>query len=192
MRKLLVPAIIFSSLALGVYFADAQMRRGFQNISLSSTEIAEHTAKGEADGKAVWEKLQAKTLSCENLSAEDFENLGEYFMGQMMGDAHAAMNEMMIRMMGEQGESQMHIVMGKRLSGCDTTAAWPQSGIGFAPMMPMMTGWGSGGWGMMGNWWGGVGAFAALVAFLWTTVLPLAVLALLVLWIVKLWKQIKK
>jgi len=38
-------------------------------------------------------------------------------------------------MMGEEDERQMHIVMGKRLSGCDTKAQLPQSGAGFMPMM---------------------------------------------------------
>lgn len=99
-----------------------------------------HTAREEAEGKAVWEKLQAKELTCKDLSDDNFGTLGEYFMGQMMGNAHEAMNNMMIRMMGEEGEEQMHIVMGKRLSGCDTSAAFPSQSIGFMPMMNMMWG----------------------------------------------------
>ena len=98
-----------------------------------------HTAREEAEGKAVWEKLQAKELTCEDLTDNHFGTLGEYFMGQMAGDAHEAMNNMMIRMMGEKGEEQTHVVMGKRLSGCDTSVALP-SGAGFMPMMNMMMG----------------------------------------------------
>lgn len=185
------PLVILSAFAtfiLGAGIVSGQMMR------FTPVPADDHTVKEEKEGKALFEKLQAKEITCTNLSDEDFERLGEYFMGQMLGDTgtHAAMNEMMTRMMDEQGESQMHIVMGKRLSGCDTQAAFPRGGLGFAPMMQMMSGWQSSGWGMMGNWWGGVGVFAAFVALLWTTVLPLAVLALLVLWIIKLWQQVKK
>jgi putative membrane protein len=57
-----------------------------------------------------------------------------------MGDSHAAMNAMMIQMHGEDGEEQIHIVMGKRLSGCDTSVALPIGSGGWMPMMNMMTG----------------------------------------------------
>ena len=105
-----------------------------------------HTAREEAEGKTVGEKLQATELTCKDLSDDDFGTLGEYFMGQIMGDTHEVMNNMMIRMMGEQGEEQMHVVMGKRLSGCDDSAAFPSQGVGFMPMMNMM--WG--GWSFNG------------------------------------------
>ena len=61
-------------------------------------------------------------------------------MGQMIGTSHEAMNTMMEQMMGKEGEEQMHVVMGKRLSGCDTSAAIPSQGVGFMPMMQMMMG----------------------------------------------------
>mgnify|MGYP001607227913 CR=1 FL=1 len=101
---------------------------------------SDHTAREEAEGKIVWEKLQAKQIQCSDLSDENFGALGEYFMGTMLGASHEAMNNMMIQMMGEKGEEQMHVVMGKRLSGCDTSAAFPSQGVGFMPMMQMMTG----------------------------------------------------
>ena len=99
-----------------------------------------HTAREEAEGKVVWEKLQTKQTTCADLSEEDFSVLGEYFMGQMIGTSHEAMNTMMEQMMGKEGEEQMHVVMGKRLSGCDTSAAIPSQGVGFMPMMQMMMG----------------------------------------------------
>ena len=42
-----------------------------------------HIAREEAKGKAVWKKLQAKELTCKDLSDDNFGTLGEYFMGQM-------------------------------------------------------------------------------------------------------------
>jgi putative membrane protein len=96
-----------------------------------------HTAREEAEGKVVWEKLQAKELNCEDLSDDNFGALGEYFMGQMAGEQHEAMNNMTIQMMGEDGEKEMHIAMGKRMSGCEPNAPMPQNMMD-SGMMPMM------------------------------------------------------
>lgn len=131
--------------------------------------IDDHTAREEAEGKEIWEKLQSKQLECQSLTADNYGSLGEYFMGQMVGGSHEAMNTMMERMMGKEGEEQMHVVMGKRLSGCLPGAQFPQGGVGFMPMMwlmgggenPMMgQGWG----GMMGGWGGfGLGWLSMLL-----------------------------
>ena len=152
MKKLFIILLV---LFLGFSFlgkARAQMMGNFYrngdlntekqlNISGSDwEEILRHTKTEEQEGKEIWEKLQSKNLSCENLSDEDFGKLGEYFMGQMTGEAHASMNAMMMQMHGKEGEEQMHIVMGKRLSGCgndfgtSTLYFWS----GFMPMMNMM------------------------------------------------------
>ena len=129
--------LIFTILAVVVVgsfaaSANAQMMgagrtdgQGFSNSSADWDAVVEHTLREEQEGREVWDKLQAKELACENLSDEQFGVLGEYFMGQMAGDSHAAMNAMMIQTHGEEGEKQIHIVMGKRLSGCDTSAALP-------------------------------------------------------------------
>ena len=122
-------------LALGANVVFAQGMMG--NVGVDADD---HTAREEAEGKIVWERLQAKQATCADLSDEDFGALGEYFMGTMMGDAHASMNAMMTRVHGEDGEEQIHIVMGKRLSGCDTSAAFPAGGVGWMPMMQMMWG----------------------------------------------------
>ena len=137
MKKIIftiLAAVIVGSFA-GV--ANAQMMGGFSNSSADWDAVVENTAREEQEGKELWDKLQAKEVVCENLSDEQFGVLGEYFMGQSIGDTsrHIAMNEMMKSMMGEQGEEQMHIAWGKRGSGCDTSAAFPSEGIGFMPMM---------------------------------------------------------
>lgn len=119
MKKLLLTLLCISALGLGAQPVAAD----------------DYTAKEEAEGKIVWEKLQEKTLDCADLSEDNFATLGEYFMGLMMGDAHATMNQMMIQMMGEDGEAQMHVVMGKRLSSCDQTANLAASYSGWMSMM---------------------------------------------------------
>jgi hypothetical protein len=110
-----------------------------------------HTAREEVEGKEIWQKLQADDLKCSELSDSDFGSLGEYFMGQMTGDSHVAMSNMMIQMMGEEGEEQVHISMGKRLSNCDSYAPIPQ-GAYTSGLFPMMGGI-MGGGGMMGGTW---------------------------------------
>ena len=62
----------------------------------NTTTISDgHTAREEAEGKAVWEKLQTKELARKDLSDNNFGTLGEYFMGQTIGDSHEATNNMM-------------------------------------------------------------------------------------------------
>lgn len=130
----------------------------------------DHTAQEEAEGKEIWENLQAKKTTCNELSDENFGSLGEYFMGQSIGNTqrHAFMNQMMKNMMGEAGEEQMHVVMGKRMSGCDTSAVVPSSGTGFMPMMNMM----------MGGW-NGFGLLGWIPMLLFWVLLILGVVALL-------------
>src|SRR3972149_3660292 len=152
MKKLIFTifaAIVVSSFATS---ANAQMPAmsgvggvgGFSNSSADLDAVVEHTLREEQEGREVWDKLQAKEFTCENLSDEQFGVLGEYFMGQMAGDSHAAMNAMMIQMHGEEGEEQIHIVMGKRLSGCDISAEFSSGGSGWMPIMNMMwEGWSS-------------------------------------------------
>ncbi len=144
------------------------------------------TAREEAEGKEVWLKIQNKEIACADLSDKNFGSVGEYFMGQMMGSSHAAMNQMMINAMGEKGEESMHIIMGKRLSGCDTEAVFPAQGFGFMPMMNMMMG----GWSpsfnnnltnnnMMNFGFGMFGLFSWIAMLLIWAVLILAIIALL-------------
>ncbi len=127
-----------------------------------------HTAREEAEGKAVWEKLQAKKMTCVQLSQDNFATLGEYFMGQQMGSMHEEMNRMLTQMTGEKGEEQMHVTMGKRMSGCEPSAAYPAAWADSMPMMnmhmmnfghPRFAGYG---WVLMLLWW--VLAIAGVVA----------------------------
>jgi len=145
MKKLLIFVCVLALAGIFSAGASAQMmqQRGTA-LSGTSSQGDGHTAKEEAEGRAIWDKLQAKELSCADLKDDDFERLGEYFMGQMLGSSHESMNEMMSGMMGVGGEEAMHAVMGKRLSGCDTSAAWPSGAQGFMPMMNMLGGFGGG------------------------------------------------
>lgn len=138
------------------------MRKLFPSFVVALLAVAAFVpaARGEASeeaaGKTIWENLQAKRSSCTVLAENDFELLGEYFMGQMAGTAHEGMNQMMKTMMGEEGERATHIALGKRASGCDPNAAYPMGSGMMGWGMPMMggypyngassTGWIRGGW----------------------------------------------
>ena len=115
-------------------------------------EVVEHTAREEQEGKALWDKFRAEEVTCERLSGEQFAVLGEFFMGQMAGESHAAMNAMMIQVHGKAGAEQIHLVVGKRLSGCDTAAAFPANSSGWMPMMSMMFPLRQGAGGQEGGW----------------------------------------
>jgi len=186
MKKLIFT--ILSVVVVGSFApsANAQMMGGFSNTQVDWNEVVEHTAREEQEGKELWNKLQAKEIACENLNDENYGVLGEYFMGQMSGDSHAAMNAMMIQAHGEDGEEQIHIVMGKRLSGCDTAAAFPTISGGWMPMMNMM--WG--GWSspldgnnsinnMMNFGFGPFGGFGWIFMVLWWVLIIAGIVALI-------------
>ena len=182
--------LIFTILAVVVIgsFADnvnAQMMSNFSNTQVDWNEVVEHTAREEQEGKELWNKLQAKEVVCADLNDEQYGVLGEYFMGQMAGESHAAMNAMMIQAHGEEEEEQIHIVMGKRLSGCDTLAAFPAISGGWMPMMNMM--WG--GWSsplgnnstnnMMNFGFGSFGGFGWIFMILWWVLIIAGIVALI-------------
>ena len=158
---------------------------GFSNTSVDWNEVVEHTTREEQEGKELWNKLQVKEAACADLNDEQYGVLGEYFIGQMAGDSHAAMNAMMIQAHGEDGEEQIHIVMGKRLSGCDTSAAFPAISGGWMPMMNMM--WG--GWSsplgnnstnnMMNFGFGLFGGFGWIFMILWWVLIIAGIVALI-------------
>ena len=101
---------------------------------------------GEAAGQAIAQKLQAKTIACADLSQADYESLGDYYMGLMMGTSHNSMEQYIEKNYGTDYLKSMHVAMGERFSGCNVNVTFPAGMMGFGPMM------GNGGYGMMGNW----------------------------------------
>ncbi len=115
-------------------------------------------ADEQRGGQDLIGQLRAGGQSCSDLSAEDFDHIGEYVMFRALGSTrlHRAMNDRMTLMMGAQGESRMHQLLGQRYAGCDGNTS---GGAGYGGMMGagMMGGgyYGPGGWGAMmgsGDW----------------------------------------
>lgn len=93
-----------------------------------ATASATSLAGEERQGKELLRQVEAGTRSCGELGKDDFEVIGDYVMGRMVGstEGHRAMDEMMDSMMGERANQQMHVFMGERFSGCRKGAV-PQS-----------------------------------------------------------------
>src|SRR3989344_866423 len=168
MKKLFLTAIFLFTLLLTPSATFAQGMMGNWTSSPSSVTSDDHTAGEEIEGKEIWDKLQAKQLECKDITNDNYAVLGEYFMGQSIGNTqrHALMNRMMTNMMGEEGEEQMHIAMGKRLSGCD-----PGTKGGGNPMMGY-------GWNNMMDGWNGFGLLGWIPMLLFWIILILGVVAL--------------
>lgn len=112
----------------------------------------------QREGQALIAQLQAGTKTCRDLSSEDFDHIGEYVMSRALGSTslHQAMNNRMAAMLGEQGESRMHQLMGERYTGCGATVAG--SGAYGGMMGPAM----------MGGYYGGGGIAAMMGSGDWS------------------------
>ena len=79
----------------------------------------------QQQGQNLIAQLQAGTKTCRDLSAGDLDHIGEYLMFRALGSTslHQAMNDRMIAMLGEQGESRMHQLLGARYAGCRTSTS---------------------------------------------------------------------
>jgi putative membrane protein len=186
MKKLIFMMFVAGMIGSFASSASAQMMGGFSNSTADWEEVVAHTLREEKEGKELWDKFQAKEVACENLNDEQFGVLGEYFMGTMTGESHPAMNAMLMQMHGEEGEEQMHVIMGKRLSGCDTSASLAPELSGGMPMMNMMWGgWSSGlnnnltNNNMMNFGFGTMGGFGFIFMLLWWVLIIAGIVALI-------------
>ncbi len=174
MKKIIVFIYLLFVLTVIPVSAQGMMGRFFNSQTTPTDQTS--TAQDEAKGKEVFDKFQSKQATCQQLTDDDFDVLGDYYMGQMAGStaAHAQMNNRMTQMMGDNAEKQMHIALGKRLSGCNTQAAYSgDSNSGFAPMMGYG---GAAGWGMMNYFNGGSGYGWMPILIFW---LPLIILVVI-------------
>jgi hypothetical protein len=103
-------------------------------VTLSATALG-NLASDVQQGQRLAESLRSGERKCSDLSADDFELVGEYAMGRYLGStsAHEAMNSHMTAMMGSSGEERMHQALGYRYSGCPggPAAGWvgPMGGM---------------------------------------------------------------
>lgn len=108
MKKIIITiSIMFTMLGISA--------QGFAQTTGANTQADQTSqiAQEEAAGKVIYDNLQANKVSCSNLSDNDFEVLGDYYMGQMMGSSHGAMDNLMTQRIGEANNHLMHITLGK-------------------------------------------------------------------------------
>jgi putative membrane protein len=127
----------------------AQMMGDYSNqgaydtmMKTDANEDAQSTGtstSAESRGEILWGGLASGKLRCSDFTDSDFEELGDFFMSRMLGTRHEAIDEWMGNSLGEENDSAMHTIMGKRVSGCDESAVFPYRGDNvFFPMMGMM------------------------------------------------------
>lgn len=134
---------------------------GWAYPGASSTQMSASDTQAIAAGQALYSRLQSRQIACSELTRDNYDELGEYFMQQVTGAGHPAMDAMISNMMGEEGDTAIHVAWGERYSGCNTNAtlpgAWSTPGNnnhydGFMPMMGFGYGYG-GGWDIFGLLW---------------------------------------
>jgi cobalamin biosynthesis Mg chelatase CobN len=115
------------------------------------------TATEQREGELLFQQLQAGTKRCSTLTPDQFERIGEFAMGRMVGSTtrHSEMNAQMRRMMGASGEEQAHQSMGRQFADCGGAGSMMSMGSGMSGTGSGMSGTGSGmsgtGSGMMGG-----------------------------------------
>jgi len=138
-------------------------------ILLISMAVAGHA--GVEEGR----KLMESGISCNKLSDEQLESVGDYYMEQMHpGEAH----EIMDRMMGGEGSEslrQVHTNMARRLY-CNENVY-----VGYGMMHGGMMGYGGMGWGYNYGYWNFLNVLYVI--------LLIGFIVLVYLWIAKLLKK---
>src|SRR3989344_9443095 len=146
----------------------------FNMLLLSITLVYAHGNFNET------KKLIDSGISCDKLTNEQLESIGDYYMEQMHpGEAH----EYMDRMMGGEGSDslkQMHINMAKTIYCNENVSSYGMMGGNMRSMM-----YGSYGSGMMGSSNFGYWNFLNILYL----ILLIGIIVLIILWIIKLIKH---
>lgn len=76
-------------------------------------------ASDQQEGAQIIGKIHDGKLEQTSLSSSQYEQLGEYLMGQALGStsAHERMNSLMGEMMGSTAVNEMHVYLGERYLG---------------------------------------------------------------------------
>lgn len=196
MKKLI---LLFSVIAIFLLVRPAFAQMGtmmgdYQNQPTPSQSDLTDEQNMQDAGLKIWQNLQSGKISCSNLTSSDYEKLGEYFMGQAAGSTenHVYWDNNIEQMMGDQGDTNMHIAWGQRGSGCFANVSIPSNAP--SSITGMMNNYFSnqrGGvnnmmWGYGGNF-ANFGGFSVLGVVTW-----LVVIVDLILLGIFLWKRINK
>ncbi len=129
-------------------------------------------------------RLISSDIACDELSDEQLEGIGEYYMEQMHpGESHEFMHQRMGLVEGSAAEEKFHISLAKTMYCGELSAG--MMGMGAGGMMQSSNAGVNAG--MMGAYYGA----GSLAGTLWLVILILlaVALSLLIIW---LYRQIKK
>ena len=149
MKQIKFSLLIFSLLLLSflsLKTVNAQMMGNYyQGENPPSQADLQDEQNMQNAGLQVYQNLKSGKITCSNLTNDDYEKLGEYFMGQSAGSVqnHVYWDNMIQRMMGDNGDTQVHIAWGERGSGCFSSSALPSNTTSF--INGMMGGYGPNG-----------------------------------------------
>ncbi|MGA8925150.1 MAG: hypothetical protein WB462_02885 [Solirubrobacterales bacterium] len=95
-----------------------------------------------AQGQQIANAVRSGQRDCSQLSGDQLELIGEYAMDGYLHNrqAHEAMNQHMVQVVGEAGERRMHQALGARFAGCPGASSTGWTG----PMAAMMGAYGHG------------------------------------------------
>jgi hypothetical protein len=134
-------------------------------LVLASPSLAS-VASEQAQGSQILNAIHAGTLNANSLSSSQYQQVGEYMMGQGLGSttAHERMNTLMDEVMGPAAADRMHLYLGERYLGRSA-----QIQGRYAPMyglIGMMMGYrGSSIAGMMSRYLGGGGTASSITGY---------------------------
>ena len=166
---------------MGEWLAVVKMKKISIIIIFSILLLSANLVSAHEHNFAETKQIIDSGISCDKLTDEQLEAIGDYYMEQMHpGEAH----EMMDKMMGGEGSEslrQVHISMAKRLY-CNEDIGGMMGSGSMMGMMNMMGGGMMSGYGMMGNW--GFGFFSIIYL-----ILLIGITILVYIWIIKLLKS---
>ncbi len=102
-------------------------------LALAPSAAFASLANEQRQGQALAAQLQSGAKTCNDLSSEDLDHVGEYVMGRALGStaAHQAMNDRMSLMVSDQTEGRLHQPMGGRFAGCAAPAGTTIGSCGY-------------------------------------------------------------
>jgi hypothetical protein len=111
------------------------------SLALAAPALAASVAAEQQQGAQILTRVQHRQLNPKQLSSTEYENLGEYLMGQALGSTqlHQRMNTLMDEMMGPSAADQMHTYLGRRYLGLSTTPSSRSTAL-YGLMGVMMSG----------------------------------------------------
>lgn len=98
---------------------------------------AQSMSEDAVRGGVVWEQMIAKERTCQDASEGDYISLGSYFTSLFSGTPYGTLDGLIQSHIGFNEKQKLISALGKRFSGCDVAAPFPEKVLAFSPMSSM-------------------------------------------------------